>query len=53
MQQKEILKKLKKEKVLIVGFKKFKNIQLSLDYKKNKSDFIIKNDFTKKSVKNV
>jgi len=48
----EILKKLKKRK----GFnsrllKKFKNIQLSLDYKKNKSDFIIKNDFTKKSVK--
>ena len=50
--KKEILKKLKKRK----GFnsrllKKFKNIQLSLDYKKNKSDFIIKNDFTKKSVK--
>ena len=31
--------------------KKFKNIQLPLDYKKNKADFIIKNDFTKKSVK--
>ena len=50
--KKEILKKLKKRK----GFnsrliKKFKNIQLPLDYKKNKSDFIIKNDFTKKSVK--
>ena len=50
--KKEILKKLKKR----TGFnsrllKKFKNIQLSLDYKKNKSDFIIKNDFTKKSVK--
>ena len=29
---------------------KFKNIQLSLDYKKKKSQFIIKNNFTKKSV---
>ena len=32
-------------------FNKFKNIQYSKSYKKNKSDFIIKNDFTKKSVK--
>ena len=31
-------------------YKKFKNIQLSLDYKKKKSQFIIKNDFTNKSV---
>ena len=50
--KKEILKKLIKRK----GFnnkllKKFKNIQLPLDYKKNNSHFIIKNDFTKKSVK--
>ena len=30
---------------------KFKNIQLSLDYKKKKSQFIIKNNFTKKSVR--
>ena len=30
---------------------KFKNIQLSLDYKKKKSHFIIKNNFKKKSVK--
>jgi dephospho-CoA kinase len=30
--------------------KKFKNIQLSLDYKKNKSQFVIKNDFTKRTV---
>ena len=30
---------------------KFKKIQLSLDYKRKKSDFIIKNNFTKKSVK--
>ena len=31
--------------------KKFKNIQLPLDYKKNKADFIINNDFTKKTLK--
>ena len=30
---------------------KFKNIQLPLDYKKKKSDFIIKNNYSKKSVK--
>ena len=47
-----ILKRLKKranfnQKLL----SKFKNIQLSLDFKKKKSNFIIKNDFTKKSVK--
>ena len=32
-------------------FNKFKKIQLSLDYKKKKSRFIIKNNFTNKSVK--
>ena len=31
--------------------RKFKKIQLPLDYKKSKSNFIIKNNFTKKSVK--
>ena len=31
---------------------KFKKIQFSSDYKKRKSNFIIKNNFTKKSVKN-
>ena len=31
-------------------FKKFKKIQLSLDYKKKKSNFIIKNNFSSKSV---
>ena len=31
-------------------FNKFKKIQFSKSYKKRKSDFIIKNDFTKKSV---
>jgi len=32
--------------------KKFQNIQISAEYKKKKSQFIIKNDFTKKSVNN-
>ena len=32
-------------------FNKFKKIQYNKSYKKRKSDFIIKNDFTKKSVK--
>ena len=48
----DILKKLKNrnnfEKKL---YKKFKNIQLPISYKKKKSQFIIKNDFTNKSVK--
>ena len=48
----EILKKLKKRpnynKKLI---NKFKKLQLSLVYKKKKSSFIIKNNFTYKSVK--
>ena len=30
---------------------KFKRIQLPIDYKKRKAHFVIKNDFTKKSVK--
>ena len=48
----EILKRLKNRnnynKEL---YKKFKNIQLPSNYKKKKSQFIIKNDFTDKSVK--
>ena len=48
----EILKRLKKRKSFNPKLlNKFKNIQLSLDYKKKKSQFIIKNNFTKKSVK--
>ena len=50
--KKDIFKRLKKRdnfnKQL---FRKFKNIQLSPNYKKKKSKFIIKNDFTDKSVK--
>jgi dephospho-CoA kinase len=50
-QQSNILKKLKKRKNYNQKLiKKFKDIQYSLKYKKKKSDFIIKNDFTKKSV---
>ena len=47
-----ILKNLKKRKNFNKKLlKKFKEIQLPLDYKKKKSHFIIKNNFTKKSVK--
>jgi dephospho-CoA kinase len=50
--QSDILKKLKKRKNFNQKLlKKFKNIQYPPKYKKKKSDFIIKNDFTKKSVK--
>ncbi len=47
----DILKRLKKRvnynpKII----KKFRNIQLPLDLKKKKSDFIIKNNFTRKSI---
>jgi len=48
----EIFKRLKKRKNF--NFKiidKFKKIQLSLDYKKKKSEFIIKNNFTKRFIK--
>ena len=46
-----ILKRLKKRKNFNNKLmKKFKAIQLPISFKKKKSDFIIKNDFTKKSV---
>ncbi len=49
--KKDVFKRLKKRKNFNYKiFKKFQNIQLSLDYKKKKSKFIIKNDFTKKTV---
>ena len=48
----EVLKKLKKRKNLNQELlKKFKDIQLPISYKKKKSQFVIKNNFTKKSVK--
>ena len=47
----DIFKRLKKRKNFNLKlYKKFKNIQLSTDYKKKKSQFIIKNDFTNKSI---
>ena len=47
----DIFKKLKKRKNFNLKlYKKFKNIQLPLDYKKKKSQFVIKNNFTKKPV---
>ena len=47
----QILKKLKKRKNFNENiYKKFKKIQLPLDYKRRISDFTIKNDFTKKKV---
>ena len=47
-----ILKNLKKRKNFNKKLlKKFKEIQLPLNYKKKKSNFIIKNNFTKKSIK--
>ena len=48
-----ILRRLRKRKNFNQKlFKKFKSIQLPISYKKKKSQFIIKNDFTKKSVRN-
>ena len=52
--RKEILKRLKKRNNFnkkIVN--KFRNIQLPLDYKRNRSHFIIKNDFTEKKIKKI
>ena len=47
----EISKRLRKRKNFNKKlFYKFKNIQLSLDYKRKKSHYIIKNDFTKRSI---
>ncbi len=48
----EILKRLKKRKNFNQNImNKFRKIQLSLDYKKKKSNFIIKNDFSKITIK--
>ena len=47
----DILKNLRKRKNFNKKlFFKFKNIQLPLDYKRKKSQFIVKNDFTKRTV---
>ena len=48
----EVIKRLKKRNNFNLGLlNKFKRIQLPLNYKKKKSGFIIKNNFTNKSVK--
>ena len=48
----DITKRLKKRKNFnLTLINKFKNIQLPLDYKKKKSQFIIKNDYKEKTVK--
>jgi len=48
----DILKQLKKRNNFNKQlFRKFQNIQLSPSHKKKKSKFVIKNDFTKKTVK--
>ena len=48
----EILRRLKKRKNFNMKiFNNFKKIQLPLDFKRNKSQFIIKNNFNKNSVK--
>ena len=47
-----VLQKLKKRKNFNQKLlKKFKSVQLPINYKKKKSQFIIKNDFTPKSVR--
>lgn len=47
----EIIKRLKKRKNFNQKLlKKFRSVQYSTNYKKKKSDYIIKNNFTKKSV---
>ena len=49
----DILKKLTKRKNFNKKlFNKFKKIQFSSQYKMKKSNFIIKNDFTKKTINN-
>ena len=48
----DIIKRLRKRKNFNSKLlSKFKNIQLPLDYKKKKAEFIIKNNFTNKSAK--
>ena len=49
----EILKRLKKrENFNLKIVNRFRRIQLPIDYKKKKSNFIIKNNFTNKNIKN-
>ncbi len=48
----DIKKRLKKRKNFNINlFNKFKKIQINIDYKKRRSHYIIKNNFTKKPIK--
>ena len=48
----DVLKKLKKRKNFNLKiFKKFEKIQFSKEYKKKNSQFILKNDFTNKTLR--
>ena len=50
--KKDVLKRLKKRKNFNKKlYLKFKKIQLPLEFKKKKSDFIIKNNFKKKNIR--
>ncbi len=52
MKKNEIIKKLKKRENFNLNlYNQFKKIQLPLNYKKKKSSYIIKNNFTNKFVK--
>ena len=58
LKKKKLIKDLKKDTTLILKIiKKFKKIQLSLEIKRKKSNYIIKNNFknnsVKKNVKNI
>ena len=49
--KKDIMKNLRlRDNFNLKMYKKFKKIQLSLDYKKKKSNFVIKNNFSSRSV---
>jgi len=51
--KKEILKRLKKRpNISLEIIKKFKTIQLPVEFKKNKSNYVIKNNFNNLSLKN-
>ena len=47
----DISKRIKKERTSTRNFLLNLKIQLPLEYKKEKSDFIIKNNFTKKNIR--
>ncbi len=53
-QRSEVQKRLKKRRNFNIKLlNKFRKIQFSIDYKKRKSKFIVKNNFKQKSVKKI